>query len=260
MAWVKIDDQAPRNAKLLRAGPAACWLWVCGLAHCQSQLSDGFIADAALAMMGVSGVSRCQKLAGVLVACGLFERVDGGYQVHDYHDYNATRSEAQAGRSELSHKRAEAGRLGGLRRASKLANVKQTVVANPSPIPSHPIPSETERKTAPAARVSLSPPADPFVDSTITQRAGAFVDRYVLLYQQHRKGARYAVKPVRDYAAAVTLCQTWPDDRLDKLAVIFLTTDHKFAEEGSRTVPQFLALASWCDGLLAAHESKKVAS
>lgn len=107
-------------------------------------------------------------------------------------------------------------------------------------------------------RASLSPPADPFVNPTTTERAGRFLERYQELYVTHRHGARYALKPTRDYAAAVTLCHTWPDDaRLDKLAVIFLTTDHKFAEEGSRTVPQFLALASWCDGKLAEHEARK---
>ena len=46
--------------------------------------------------------------------------------------------------------------------------------------------------------------------------------------------------------------------RLEQLAVIFLTTDHKFAEEGSRTIPQFLALASWCDGKLAEWEAAHV--
>jgi len=116
-----------------------------------------------------------------------------------------------------------------------------------------------------AAPRSLSPAApDPFTNDTITQRAGAFVRRYEALYPKHRQGARYAVRPARDYAAAVTLCTTWPDDaRLDKLAVLFLTTDHRFAEEGSRTLPQMLALASWLDGKLAeweAAQDKKEAS
>lgn len=109
----------------------------------------------------------------------------------------------------------------------------------------------------PTPRVS-APSGDPFVDPTVTTRASQLIERYQTLYQKHRHGARYAVKPMRDYAAAVTLCQTWTDDtRLDKLAVIFLTTDHKFAEEGSRTLPQFLALASWCDSKLAEHEASK---
>lgn len=261
MAWVKIDDQAPRNAKLLKAGPAACWLWVCGIAHCQSQLTDGFISDTVLPMIGVAGETRCRRLAEALVGAGLLERVEGGYVVHDYHAFNATAGEARARREALSVKRSAAGKRGGTASALARQSLKQVAAATLSPIPSHPIPSEKDQEKEPRVpRVSLSPPADPFTDPEITRRAGAFIDRYVRLYQQHRNGARYAVKPVRDYAAAVTLCQTWPDDRLDKLAVIFLKTDHKFAEEGSRTLPQFLGLASWCDGKLAAHEVQKAVS
>lgn len=99
---------------------------------------------------------------------------------------------------------------------------------------------------------------DPLLDDVVTERAARFIERYQGLYPVHRKGALYAVKPARDYAAAVTLCETWKEDtRLDKLAVCFLTTDHKFAEEGSRTIPQFLALASWCDGKLAEWEADR---
>jgi hypothetical protein len=116
--------------------------------------------------------------------------------------------------------------------------------------PTNPIQEERER-------ARLSP--DAFTNHETTERAGRFIERYQALYIKHRSGARYAVKPMRDYDAAVRLCETWSDDRLDKLAVIFLTTDHKFAEEGSRTVNQFLALASWCDGKLAEHEAKKAA-
>ena len=108
-------------------------------------------------------------------------------------------------------------------------------------------PEEQREKSASLSSASR----DPFTDPTITERAGRVIERYAVLYPKHRNGARYAVKPVRDYSAAVTLCETWTDDdRLDKLAICFLTTDHKFAEEGRRTLSQFLALSSWVDGEL----------
>jgi hypothetical protein len=113
-------------------------------------------------------------------------------------------------------------------------------------------------KTKGSANGHSSPNLDPFTDPLVTERAGRFIDHYAALYPQHRNGARYTVRPTRDYAAAVTLCQTWPDDaRLEKLAICFLTTDHKFAMEGSRTIPQFLALASWVDGQLAEWEKNQ---
>lgn len=121
--------------------------------------------------------------------------------------------------------------------------------------------TEENRNEPPSARLSVSYGDDGFQDPVITERAGRFVERYAELYPEHRHGARYAVKPARDYAAAVTLCQTWVDDaRLEKLAICFLTTDHKFAAEGSRTIPQFLALASWADGELAAWEKGRASA
>lgn len=93
------------------------------------------------------------------------------------------------------------------------------------------------------SRASLSPGSDP----SLSDRAGAFLERYQALYTKHRGGAHYHHRPI-DFQHALGLCRTWPDDaRLDKIAVVFLTTDHKFAEEGSRTVGQMAALASWCD-------------
>jgi len=135
----------------------------------------------------------------------------------------------------------------------------------PSPSPSLisvSVSKEEKEKSAPPRRASLSGLSsvsrDPFLDRATTERAGAFVRRYQALYPQYRHGARYTVRDARDYAAAVTLCQTWPDDaRLEKLAICFLTTDHKFAAEGSRTIPQFLALASWADGELATWEQAR---
>lgn len=137
MGWVRIDDQVPRNAKILRAGPAASWLWVCGIAHCQAQLTDGFIAEEVLPLIGVVGRARAIRLAAQLVTVGLFERVDGGYRIHDYHDHNWTKEEAIEHGAHLSNVRAAAGRKGGLAKAGKLANGWQPVLAKSSPIQSN---------------------------------------------------------------------------------------------------------------------------
>lgn len=165
MAWVRIEDGVTEHRKHLKAGPAAAWLWVCGIAYCQRQLSDGFIPIEAVPLLGVpQGFSR---LVERLVEVGLFDRVDGGYAVHDYHDFNDTRQEALARKADLSAKRSAAGRLGGLKggrgrqnheansqqdgQANATANAKQVAEAKIGPIPSHPIPSsvplEPQRET-----------------------------------------------------------------------------------------------------------------
>lgn len=93
MAWVRLDDQIPRHDKMLRAGPAASWLWVCAIAHAQSQLTDGFISNAALLTFGIP---HAKKLATVLLSVRLFDKAEGGYRVHDYHDFNASAEEVRA--------------------------------------------------------------------------------------------------------------------------------------------------------------------
>ena len=86
MAWVRIDDGFPDHPKALEAGPLACWLYVCGIAYSNRYLTDGFIPERQ-----VSRLSECRKpfaLASVLVSVGLWERVENGYQIHDYLEYD----------------------------------------------------------------------------------------------------------------------------------------------------------------------------
>lgn len=94
-------------------------------------------------------------------------------------------------------------------------------------------------------------------EQALADRAARFLERYPALYAKHRRGARYLVRPARDFTVALDLCRTWDDTRLDQLATIFLTTDHEFATNGSRTLGQFAALASWCDDRLAEHDAKR---
>lgn len=165
MAWVRIDDQVPHHQKFLEAGPAAAWFWVCGVAHCQRQLSDGFISEAALPLVGVPKGYR--KLAEHLVYVGLFDRVEGGYQVHDYHQHNRTRDEAEAHTATVKEQRRLAGIASGeRRRAARLRKQQQeqttngpvqhpfneqpTPMLNPDPTrpdPTPPVPEERETVT-----------------------------------------------------------------------------------------------------------------
>lgn len=238
MAWVKIDDQAPRKGKMLKAGPAACWLWVCGIAHCQSQLTDGFISFDVLPMIGVAGVTRCRKLAEALVGAGLFERADGGYTVHDYLDHNPTRAAVIARRAEDAERK---------RIAESVKPPRGIQVESGGPragVPSHPIPSPVPTEPKRDARES------PKASDETAERAGRFCERYGELYAQHRRGARYLPRPALDFQKACDLCAVWDDARLERLATVFLKTDHDFAASGSRTIGQFAALASWCDDRL----------
>jgi hypothetical protein len=119
--------------------------------------------------------------------------------------------------------------------------------------------SEENRNEPPPALVRVSPlvSLEPKKDDVdVGERAAWFVARYSELYTEHRKGARYLPRPSLDYEKAKELCAVWASDRLERLAAVFLTTDHTFAASGSRTIGQFAALASWCDDRLTEWEAE----
>lgn len=174
MGWVSIDDGAPDHRKQLAAGPLACWLWVCGLAYCNRQKArDGFIPEGKVSVL--YPIPSWRREASKLVEVGLWERTEGGYLVHDYHEYQLT-AEKVAARQEA---RREAGKLGGKRsgesrRAKQAspgdkANAKQVLreneagcfdagEANPNPSPS---PSPPSEKKTNAGEPSDRPEAKP---------------------------------------------------------------------------------------------------
>ena len=113
MSWVKIDDQMSDHPKLIVAGPVAAWFWMCGMCYCARYLTDGFVPLGQVRKMADMDHDPLE-LAEKLVATGLWERTDGGFNVHDYLDYNPSREEVIAARGA----RMEAGRRGGRRSAA----------------------------------------------------------------------------------------------------------------------------------------------
>lgn len=96
--WVRVDDHVPEHPKFLKAGPVAAWLWVCGNCHCNKYLTDGFIDEAAV--RGLGQIPGARKQAALLVSVGLWERCEGGYRVHDYHDHNPRADQIKAKREQ----------------------------------------------------------------------------------------------------------------------------------------------------------------
>lgn len=127
MAWIRIDDNAPHHRKMLQAGPAACWLWVCGLAYCQRMLSDGFIPNEAMSLLGVKS---WKTHAPSLIAARLWHQTPDGYQIHDYLNYQFSASESETRKTKHSHERSEAGRIGGLR-SGEARHAKQIEAKRP---------------------------------------------------------------------------------------------------------------------------------
>lgn len=114
MGYFNVDDQLAFHRKAVAAGNAAMGAWVragswqAGQEYPPGEERDGFVPDEIANSIG----KRAEINA--LIRVGFWERVEGGYIMHDYPDHNMLLAERRA----LSAKRADAGRRGGVRRAA----------------------------------------------------------------------------------------------------------------------------------------------
>jgi len=133
MAWVKLDDAFFRHDKARSAGKDGRALFVASLCYAADRRSDGFIADTHLGVLAAEAEVR-PAVAKRLVEVGLWERVEGGYHVHDYLDYQPSSDEVEQRRL----KRAEAGSKGGTRAAQTRAKRQASATAGATAKPQQP--------------------------------------------------------------------------------------------------------------------------
>jgi hypothetical protein len=95
MPWTRLDDELATHQKLHQAGRdlgengrvIALGFFSLALMWCNKHLTDGYLPDAVIDGF-TSHVSNPQNVAEALSKAGLFERNEGGYHIHDFHDYN----------------------------------------------------------------------------------------------------------------------------------------------------------------------------
>jgi hypothetical protein len=115
MGWVKIDDNFANHPKVLKAGPLGIAMQVAALCYCNHYLTDGFIpASAVPGLLNLNGLGM-RMWAGELMGggedatwefivedllnAGLWHEIDGGYQIHDYLDYQPSKEKVIADRN-----------------------------------------------------------------------------------------------------------------------------------------------------------------
>lgn len=101
--WVKVDDGFPEHHKVLRAGEllgangcgrvAAVWLEA--MCYSNRHLTDGFISDAVARRFHLdkNPLEVIRVMAQKKVR--LLEKKEGGWQIHDYHDYQPSKAEVE---------------------------------------------------------------------------------------------------------------------------------------------------------------------
>jgi hypothetical protein len=190
--WAKVDDGFLDHPKVLVAGEEAANLYLRGLIWCCKHLTDGAIPREAL--RALSSRRDAGALAVKLVSAGLWEAAPDGWRVHDFHDHNPSAAEVKARRSELSAKRAEAGKRGGIRSgqvrgveangkqtgSKGQANAEASAEATGSPVPSRPVPypafeekDNTPTREAPQDNAPRGVPAEEVEQALFEASGGA---------------------------------------------------------------------------------------
>lgn len=80
MPWFNVDDGFAFHRKAVRAGNAAIGLWTRAGSWCAQQLTDGFVPEDMVEVLGTANQARR------LVAAGLWIAVDNGYQFHQFNE------------------------------------------------------------------------------------------------------------------------------------------------------------------------------
>lgn len=175
MAWVRIDDEFYHHPKVVKAGPLGIAMQVSALCYCNKYLTDGFIPISAIPnLLNLDGIgmrmwsnetfgggedAEWKLIVDDLVSAGMWEECIGGYKIHDYLDYQPSRSQVIAEREAIM-KRQERWRK---RKDNAVSNgVNNTVtdesnaVINAAPNPKPLIPDAIASGTAAAQTRSAS--------------------------------------------------------------------------------------------------------
>lgn len=144
MTWVSVSDDFTDHPKFRHLDDDATALWIRALAFANRHLTDGVVP--AVVLRDLSRSKSPEKVAAKLCAASgitgkpLWSKVEGGYQIHDFHDYQPSARAVRTRRDDTSAKRAESGRKGAEHRwqtdSQRMANGKQTDserMANDSP-------------------------------------------------------------------------------------------------------------------------------
>jgi hypothetical protein len=121
MTWVKLDDGYPEHLKVVGLSDRAFRADIEGWCYCARNLTDGLVPM-------VVALRWSRKALTELVAAGRWERLDDGYAIHDYLDYNPSKADVMAA--------ADAKRIAGAKGAAARWHKPNDAPTRPVPDPS----------------------------------------------------------------------------------------------------------------------------
>lgn len=241
MAWVKIDDRFPEHPKVLALGDDyehGITLYLRGLCYAASNLTDGFVPSRFVRADG--------DTAERLVEVGLWRIADGGFVIHDYLQYQPSKTDAARRREKVRKVRSEAGRAGAAARwgdeilpsvlpcgptseeplvdngkmANGMANAQQTNGPVPVPVRDNPT------RSVAAASIGVGGGGDSLFEEAWTAYP---VHRYK---EQARTAFDEAVASGSDPARIVKACKRVPRDHRQTLR--FFIVDDTWLDHAPR--------------------------
>lgn len=208
MPWVKLDDAILDNPKILAAGPLGFALHVAAICYCARNLTDGFLPTAKAAnLLDLSGV-HCDRanpcgrpqygmptsmsgnavdVADVidsLVELELWHVVPGGFEVHDFLEYNPSRAKVEADRQQAKEQRSEAGKASAAKRKQRNAQREP----NETSTRSQREPNETSTKKERKSNPDPDPDPVPEITTTTPPRARTTAERVFCLVGDAMRG------------------------------------------------------------------------
>ena len=97
MPWFKVDDRLhahPKAQDVVDSRPSAMGLWALAGSWCAAMLTDGLVPKRQVSRLGFKPAD-----ARALVDCGLWHEAEGGYQFHDWQEYQPTREQVEGERT-----------------------------------------------------------------------------------------------------------------------------------------------------------------
>jgi len=130
MTRFKVDDQVHSHPKVMATDPAALGLWVVAGSWCCAGLTDGFVPDYALTRL----LPGAAKLASKLVAAGLWIKVQGGYQFHDWQQFNLSAEQEKKRKADNAKRQAEWRVKANASRNASRNGASDDALSNPTPL------------------------------------------------------------------------------------------------------------------------------
>lgn len=210
MGWLKVDDKMPRNPKILAGDIETAWYYACALTHAAEQLTDGFIARSAVPLVAPHITDPC-SVAERCADLELFRRLDDGYLIPDYLEFNPSRESVVQKRAEDAERQRKKRERDASREESQ-RDTAETSGVSPD-VPSRPVPSPTTSPHHPPT--GSTELVDNVTTRVVEQRFEA--QRSVRNPSAWKRTARQNLT-AEEHAEIARVCEKWPGAPISMLA------------------------------------------